>query len=219
MRPVGASLVDLMDAPLRRLRRLGVSCLCRPTVGAGGRNSAHTLTGLAPQRPAIVKALRRGLKGDQEEAGSPSMAVNHHPRDSAGFQSLPIEAPLPAEFVNGCQPLQALGAAHEVVGSSVTGLMTQNVFCSPPGWRGWPRRSCAQTETRELISDGATTTLEDWPINTDGGCLANGEPIGACGVRQVHVNVLRFRGDVRPHQVPGDPDVASLSPTSAMSLG
>ena len=33
------------------------------------------------------------------------------------------------------------------------------------------------------------------PINTDGGCIANGEPIGASGLRQVYESVLQLRGD------------------------
>ena len=43
------------------------------------------------------------------------------------------------------------------------------------------------------------------PINTDGGCLANGEPIGASGLRQVYENVLQLRGEAGAHQVPGNP--------------
>ena len=39
---------------------------------------------------------------------------------------------------------------------------------------------CADGEQEELIQRGATRIDGDWlPINTDGGCLANGEPIGA----------------------------------------
>jgi len=46
------------------------------------------------------------------------------------------------------------------------------------------------------------------PVNTDGGCLANGEPIGASGLRQVYENVLQLRGDAGERQVPNDPKVA-----------
>ena len=45
------------------------------------------------------------------------------------------------------------------------------------------------------------------PINTDGGCLANGEPIGASGLRQVHEVVLQLRGEAGDRQVPGSPRV------------
>ena len=44
---------------------------------------------------------------------------------------------------------------------------------------------CAHGEQEELIRPGATEIGGSLPINTDGGCLANGEPIGASGLRQV----------------------------------
>ena len=46
------------------------------------------------------------------------------------------------------------------------------------------------------------------PINTDGGCLANGEPVGASGLRQVYESVLQLRGDAGDRQVPCEPQVA-----------
>ena len=67
---------------------------------------------------------------------------------------------------------------------------------------------CAHGEQAGLIIDGQTEIGGRLPINTDGGCLANGEPIGASGLRQVHENVLQLRGTAGPRQVPGDPKVA-----------
>jgi acetyl-CoA C-acetyltransferase len=66
---------------------------------------------------------------------------------------------------------------------------------------------CADGEQEELIQTGATEIAGDMPINTDGGCLANGEPIGASGLRQVYENVLQLRGAAGPRQV-ADPKVA-----------
>ena len=45
------------------------------------------------------------------------------------------------------------------------------------------------------------------PINTDGGLIANGEPIGASGLRQVHELVLQLRGGAGDRQVEGEPRV------------
>ena len=64
---------------------------------------------------------------------------------------------------------------------------------------------CEHGEQEQLIQSGATHIGGSMPINTDGGCLANGEPIGASGLRQVYENVLQLRGDAGEHQVPGDP--------------
>jgi acetyl-CoA C-acetyltransferase len=58
-----------------------------------------------------------------------------------------------------------------------------------------------------LIADGATEIFGSLPINTDGGLIANGEPIGASGLRQVHELVRQLRGEAGDRQVPGDPRV------------
>lgn len=67
---------------------------------------------------------------------------------------------------------------------------------------------CAHGAQTELIDSGATEIVGALPINTDGGCLANGEPIGASGLRQIHENVLQLRGAAGDRQVPGPPRVA-----------
>lgn len=66
---------------------------------------------------------------------------------------------------------------------------------------------CAHGDQEKLIAAGATEIGGALPVNTDGGCLANGEPIGASGLRQVHEMVLQLRGDAGARQVPGRPMV------------
>jgi acetyl-CoA C-acetyltransferase len=66
---------------------------------------------------------------------------------------------------------------------------------------------CEHGEQEQLIQSGATHIGGSMPVNTDGGCLANGEPIGASGLRQVFENVLQLRGDAGEHQVPGNPQL------------
>jgi len=67
---------------------------------------------------------------------------------------------------------------------------------------------CQHGEQEQIIARGETEIGGPLPINTDGGCLANGEPIGASGLRQVYENVLQLRGHAGQRQVPGDPRVA-----------
>jgi acetyl-CoA acetyltransferase len=67
---------------------------------------------------------------------------------------------------------------------------------------------CGDGDQEKLIQSGATRIGGPLPVNTDGGCLANGEPIGASGLRQVHESVLQLRGDAGPRQVPGRPRTA-----------
>ncbi|WP_442981414.1 thiolase C-terminal domain-containing protein, partial [Rhodococcoides fascians] len=60
---------------------------------------------------------------------------------------------------------------------------------------------------KAMIAAGDTEIGGRLPINTDGGCIANGEPIGASGLRQVHEIVTQLRGEAGERQVPGDPRV------------
>jgi acetyl-CoA C-acetyltransferase len=64
---------------------------------------------------------------------------------------------------------------------------------------------CAHGEQATLIESGATEIDGRLPVNTDGGCLANGEPVGASGLRQVHEICLQLRGEAGARQVPGRP--------------
>jgi acetyl-CoA acetyltransferase len=66
---------------------------------------------------------------------------------------------------------------------------------------------CEHGEQVELYDDGATKIDGRLPVNTDGGCLANGEPVGASGLRQVYEVVAQLRGDAGDRQVPGTPRV------------
>ena len=66
---------------------------------------------------------------------------------------------------------------------------------------------CADGEQERLLAEGATEIDGPLPVNTDGGLLANGEPIGASGLRQVHEIVRQLRGEAGDRQVPGDPRV------------
>ncbi|TLF98257.1 thiolase family protein [Nocardia cyriacigeorgica] len=64
---------------------------------------------------------------------------------------------------------------------------------------------CADGEQEKLIADAATEISGSMPVNTDGGLIANGEPIGASGMRQLHELVLQLRGTAGERQVPGEP--------------
>jgi acetyl-CoA C-acetyltransferase len=64
---------------------------------------------------------------------------------------------------------------------------------------------CEDGEQTELYRRGVTQIGGDLPVNTDGGCIANGEPIGASGLRQIYETVLQLRGDAGDRQVPNKP--------------
>jgi acetyl-CoA acetyltransferase len=67
---------------------------------------------------------------------------------------------------------------------------------------------CKDGEQEGLIADGATGIGGRIPVNTDGGLIANGEPVGASGLRQVYELVQQLRGTAGDRQVPDNPKVA-----------
>lgn len=66
---------------------------------------------------------------------------------------------------------------------------------------------CADGDQEEWFANGWSEINGRLPINTDGGCLACGEPVGASGLRQVYENVQQLRGRGGARQVPNDPKV------------
>lgn len=64
---------------------------------------------------------------------------------------------------------------------------------------------CADGDQEKWLAEGYTEIDGRLPVNTDGGCLANGEPIGASGLRQVYEICAQLRGEGGERQVPNQP--------------
>ena len=62
---------------------------------------------------------------------------------------------------------------------------------------------CADGEQAAWIAEGRTRIDGSLPVNTDGGCLACGEPIGASGLRQVYENYVQLIGQAGARQATG----------------
>ena len=63
---------------------------------------------------------------------------------------------------------------------------------------------CADGDQEQWIAEGRTELNGELPVNTDGGCIACGEPVGASGLRQVYENVQQLRQRGGERQVPRD---------------
>ena len=71
------------------------------------------------------------------------------------------------------------------------------------------RWSCGENDaTFARKSRGCAMPSGRLPVNTDGGLIANGEPVGASGLRQVHELVTQLRGRAGQRQVANSPQVA-----------
>ena len=66
---------------------------------------------------------------------------------------------------------------------------------------------CADGDQEKWLAEGWTEINGRLPVNTVGGCLANGEPVGASGLRQVYEVALQLRGEAGARQVPNNPKV------------
>jgi acetyl-CoA acetyltransferase len=62
---------------------------------------------------------------------------------------------------------------------------------------------CAEGEGGKLVDSGATEIGGRRPVNTSGGLLAKGHPVGATGVAQIYEIFLQLRGEAGDRQVAG----------------
>jgi acetyl-CoA acetyltransferase len=112
------------------------------------------------------------------EAAPPSSVAARAAMDAAGIEPTDVDV----------AQLQDTESGAEVMHLAETGL-------------------CEHGAQEQLIQSGALEIGGSLPVNTDGGCLANGEPIGASGLRQVREVVVQLRGHAGSRQVPGRPKV------------
>jgi len=66
---------------------------------------------------------------------------------------------------------------------------------------------CPEGEGGRWILDGKTSIAGEIPINTDGGLLCKGHPMGPTGVSQIAEVVKQLRGEAAARQVPAGPKV------------
>ena len=133
-------------------------------------------------RADVFKTRRYG----SFETLSPSVPVADAPSPTVAASRAAYEiAGIGPEDIDVAQ-IQDTEVGHEIM------HMAENGFCQDGEQEKW-------------IQEGATEIGGRLPINTDGGLLANGEPIGASGLRQVHEVCVQLRGDAGARQVPGNP--------------
>jgi acetyl-CoA C-acetyltransferase len=173
----------------------------------GSRMVNHPLTQYmfcSPGEGAVALVLARGQR--LREAPAPAVylrSVALRTRRFGSFEvfspSIPIDsAPSPAA--------EAAAAAFDQAGigpEDVDIAQLQDTESGAEVMHLAETGLCQHGEQEQLIQSGATEIGGRLPVNTDGGCLANGEPIGASGLRQVYEIVLQLRGQAGDRQTPG----------------
>jgi acetyl-CoA C-acetyltransferase len=163
---------------------------CSPGEGAvalvlARRERARTLGGTPVYLRSVAFRTRRF---GSFEVFSPSIPITTAPSPTTEAAAAAFEqAGIGPEDVDVAQ-LQDTESGAEIMHLAETGL-------------------CEHGEQESLIQSGATRRDGRLPVNTDGGCLANGEPIGASGLRQVHEVVQQLRGAAGERQIAGRPRV------------
>jgi acetyl-CoA acetyltransferase len=64
---------------------------------------------------------------------------------------------------------------------------------------------CEHGKQPAMLAAGETAISGRSPVNTDGGLIANGEPVGASGLRMIYENVTQLRGRAGERQVQNSP--------------
>jgi acetyl-CoA acetyltransferase len=175
---------DPVNPPLTRYM------FCSPSAGAVALvlAGADRAADLCEQPVKLAAAVMRTRAPGSFEVYSPSLdaEIGHSPTVDAAAAAF-ARAGLRPSDVRVAQ-IQDTDSGSEVIHLAETGL-------------------CAHGEQTELITSGGTGIGGRLPVNTDGGCLAFGEPIGASGQRQVHEVVRQLQGRALGGQVPGNPEV------------
>jgi acetyl-CoA acetyltransferase len=176
---------SLVCDPLRKYH------FCSPSEGAAAVVICRAdIAARFGSEPIFLRAdvFRTRLYGSFETL-SPSTPVKNAPSPSVQASRAAFEmAGIGPDEIDVAQ-LQDTEAGHEIMHMAECGF-------------------CADGEQEKLVFDGETSIDGRIPINTDGGLLANGEPIGASGLRQIHEACLQLRGRAGRHQVPGNPSTA-----------
>ena len=180
---------EILDAPILNYP-LTQYMFCSPDEGAAAvilcrADKAHEYTGTPIHlKASVVRTRRLGAF----EVHSPWLPMEEQVGATVGASRAAYEiAGIGPRDVDVIQ-LQDTDAGAEVI------HLAENGFC-------------ADGDQEHLVAEGALEIGGSLPVNTDGGLLANGEPIGASGLRQVHEIVRQLRGQAGDRQVPGDPRV------------
>jgi len=138
-------------------------------------------------RPVLVRAaVLRTRRHGSFEVFSPSLAAQAAPAPTVEASRAAFEAAGVGPGDIHVLQLQDTDSGSEII------HMAENGFCE-------------HGEQERLLRDGSTLIGGRLPINTDGGCIANGEPVGASGLRQVVEVCTQLRGQAGARQVAGQP--------------
>ncbi|MBI2917609.1 MAG: thiolase family protein [Chloroflexi bacterium] len=184
------SLEEIMNSPMV-CDPLRLLMLCAPDEGAA---AAIVTTGENARKytsqPVFVAAAQLGSPlygttfGTIAVGGSSGSARMSAPEVSVVTAQKAYEQAGLGPQDLGCVELQDTESGSEIIYYEQLGL-------------------CGPGEGGRLLDEGATEINGRIPVNTSGGLIAKGEPVGASSLGQVHELVLQLRGQAGQRQVAG----------------
>ncbi|MFC2950562.1 thiolase family protein [Marinicaulis aureus] len=157
---------------------------CAPGEGAAAMivASDKKMRALGAKGPKLRAATIRTRLEGSFEVFSPSLALKRDPAPTVLASKAAYEmAGVGPEDIDVAQ-LQDTDSGAEIM------HMAENGFC-------------ADGEQDEWLAERATHIGGKLPVNTDGGCIACGEPVGASGLRQIYENLEQLRRRAGARQV------------------
>lgn len=136
----------------------------------------------------VAASILRTRREGAFEMQAPSLPITGAPSPTVDASRAAFERAGVSPADVGVAQLQDTDAGSEIM------HMAENGFC-------------ADGDQEKLIADGHTEIGGPLPVNTDGGLIANGEPIGASGLRQIHEVVRQMRGQAGDRQIAEPPTV------------
>ena len=177
-----AMSADMINDPLTRFM------FCSPDAGAVALVLARGARAfdLCDRPVRLASVALRGRRPGSFEVFSPWLSPGDRTSPSVDAASAAFEAARIAPADVQVAQLQDTDSGAEVMHLGETGLV-------------------AHGEQQQAYERGDFRIDGRLPVNTDGGLLANGEPVGASGLRQVHEIVRQLQGRADGLQVPGRP--------------
>ena len=156
----------------------------------------------SPAEGAVALVFASGKKA--RELGLPAVKLRSAVVRSRPVGSFEVFSPS-LDIERGETPTMiASRAAYEMAGvgpEDIDIAQLQDTECGAEIMHMAENGFCQPGEQDEWLSKGWSERTGRLPINTDGGCLACGEPIGASGLRQVYENYLHCSGQAGERQV------------------
>jgi acetyl-CoA acetyltransferase len=162
----------------------------------------------SPSEGAAAVVLARGDRAaDLCERPVHLAAVAKRTRRFGSFEVFAPWLPPDAGHSPSVDAARAVFAAAGVTPADVQVAQLQDTDAGAEIYHMAETGLCEDGAQQQLLDLDETAPTGRLPINTDGGCLANGEPVGASGLRQVVDIVLQLQGRAGARQVAGQPQV------------